>query len=110
MDFSKNFGTISPPPALRQFIGADTTGAEGISKLISNIIALFYSVAIIVLIFMLVWGAYDWLTSEGEKEKIQSAQRKIINAIVGIILFAITFAVLQVLGQFTGFQFFKGQI
>lgn len=109
MDFQKIFGSISPPPALKKFIGNDPTGAEGISRLLSNLIALFYAVAAIVLIFMLLWGAYDWITSEGEKEKVQSAQNKIINAIIGIMLFAVAFAIIQVLGQFTGFTFFVGQ-
>lgn len=108
-DIPGTFGTISPPPSLQKFIGTDTTGAAGISQFLSNLIALFYAVAAIVLIFMILWGAFDWITSEGDKEKLQSAQRKIINAIIGIVLFGIAFAVIQVLGQFTGFKFFEGQ-
>ena len=109
MDFSKNFGTITPPQALQNFLRGDPTGAGAIGKLLTNIIGLFYAVAIIVLIFMIVWGAYDWMTSEGDKEKLSSAQKKLINAFVGILLFAVAFAVIQVLGTFTGFQFFAGQ-
>ncbi|OGE25325.1 hypothetical protein A3C26_00660 [Candidatus Daviesbacteria bacterium RIFCSPHIGHO2_02_FULL_39_12] len=100
------FGIIQPPAAIREFAGSDTTGAAGISKFLTNLVALFFSVAAIVLIFMLLWGAFDWITSEGDKEKLQSAQRKIISAIVGIVLFAIAFAVMSVLGTFTGFTFF----
>lgn len=103
------FGTISPPPELQKFIGTDSTGAAGISKFLSNLITLIYSLAAVVLIFMLLWGAWDWLTSEGEKEKLESAKKKIVNAIVGIMLFAVAFAVIQVLGTFTGFTFFVGQ-
>lgn len=104
------FGKIVAPSPIQDFIGkTDQTGAAGISKFLSNLIALFYAMAAIVLIFMLLWGAFDWITSEGDKEKLQSAQRKIINAIIGIVLFGIAFAVIQVLGQFTGFTFFKGQ-
>lgn len=102
------FGQINPPEALQKFIGNDPTGEQGISKLLSNMIALFYTAAAIVLIFMLLWGAFDWITSEGEKEKLESARNKIINAIIGIMLFAVAFAVIQILGQFTGFTFFTG--
>ena len=73
------------------------------------LITLIYIVATIVLLFMLLWGAFDWLTSEGDKEKVENARRKIINAIVGIMLFAIAFAIIQVIGQFTCFKFFAGQ-
>lgn len=103
------FGSITPPLPLQQFIGKDPTGAGGISRFLSNLVALFYGLAGIVLIFMLLWGAWDWMTSEGDKEKLDSARKKIINAIVGIILFAIAFALIQILGQFTGFKFFQGQ-
>lgn len=103
------FGTISPPPALEGIIKKDPTGTGGISLFLSNLVALIYSLAIIVLIFMLLWGAWDWITSEGDKEKLDSARKKIINAIIGILLFAIAFAAIQVLGTFTGFQFFVGQ-
>lgn len=103
------FGKVSPPPALQGIVNKDSSGAGGISTILSNMIALFYTAAAIVLIFMLLWGAFDWITSEGDKEKVDSARKKIINAIIGIILFAVAFAVIQVLGTFTGFKFFVGQ-
>lgn len=103
------FGTISPPPVLDKLLQKDSTGAEGISLFLSNLIALFFSLAAVILVLMIIWGAFDWLISEGDKEKIQGAQKKIINAIIGIILFAVAFAIIRVLGQFTGFTFFKGQ-
>lgn len=106
---SNVFGKITPPDALLGFIGTDQTGAAGISKLLSNMVTLIYSLAAVVLILMFLWGAFDWITSEGDKEKVQSAQKKIVNAIIGILLFAVAFAVIGVLGQFTGFKFFAGQ-
>lgn len=107
--FGDVFGKIQPPPALQNFIGTDPTGAGGISKFLSNLVALIYSLAAIVLIFMFIWGAFDWMTSGGEKEKLESARNKIISAIIGIMLFAVAFAVIQVLGVFTGFTFFSRQ-
>src|SRR3989344_8011081 len=108
-NFKDTFGTISPPPELLPFVNKGGSGAGGISLFLTNFVALIYSIAAIVLIFMLLWGAFDWITSGGDKEKLQNAQRKIINAIIGIMLFAIAFAVIQVLGVFTGFPFFHGQ-
>jgi len=105
----KIFGIITPPDALKGLVGADPSGAGGLSIFFTNFIALIYSLAALVLVLMLVWGAWDWLTSEGEKEKLQSAQRKIINALIGIMLFAGAFAIIEVFGRFTGFTFFVGQ-
>ncbi len=104
------FGKISPPPAIQDFSRKDATGAQGISAFLSNLISLIYIFASITLLFMLLWGAFDWITSEGDKEKVKSAQNKIINAFVGIMLFAVAFAFLRVLSAFTGFEFFKGSL
>lgn len=110
MDIKDKFGTISPPPALKGLVEEEAKRAGGgISFFFSNLIVLIYAVAIIVLIFMILWGAFEWITSEGEKEKIEAARNKIIHAIIGIVLFAVAFAIIQVLGQFTGFKFFVGQ-
>lgn len=99
------FGKIMAPQAIQKL----GFGAKGISTFLSNLITLIYSLAAVVLILMLLWGAWDWLTSEGDKEKLESAKRKLINAAIGILLFAVAFAVIQVLGTFTGFKFFIGQ-
>ncbi|MBI2338247.1 hypothetical protein HYU95_03635 [Candidatus Daviesbacteria bacterium] len=103
------FGKISPPSALQNLLKNDPTGAGAISKFLSNGVTLIYSIAAIILLFMFLWGAFQWLTSGGDKEQLAAAQKRIINAIIGIILFAVAFAVIQVLGQFTGFTFFAGQ-
>lgn len=103
------FGKIQAPDAIKRFLGADQTGASGISKFLSNLIVLIYSIASIALIFMILWAAFEWLTSGGDKEKVAAARARLTYAIVGMILFAIAFAVIQVLGTFTGFKFFEGQ-
>lgn len=103
------FGKITAPDAISKLAGKDTTGASGISKFLSNLVQLIYTFAAIALLFMLIWGAFDWIVSEGDKEKLQAAQRKILNAIIGIVLFAVAFAIISILGTFTGFRFFQGQ-
>lgn len=97
------FGKVVPPKSI---IGLGF-GAEGASKFLSNLVVLIYILAGIVLVFMILWGAFDWMTSGGDKEKLTQAKDKIMNALIGILLFAAAFAILQVLGAFTGFKFFN---
>lgn len=101
------FGQIKAPSPLARLLNQDSTGGGAISKFLSNFVTLIYIVAAIVLIFMFLWGAFEWMTSGGDKEKIASAQRRIINAFIGILLFAVAFAVISLVGQFTGFTFFS---
>lgn len=97
------FGKIRPPNSIIDL----GFGASGIGKFLSNLIRLIYSLAGVAFIFMIIWGAWDWITSEGNKEKLDSARNKIMNAIIGILIFAAAFAIISVLGKFTGFTFFK---
>lgn len=103
------FGRIQPPDIIAGFLKNNPTGSGAISDFLSRLIVLIYSLAGIVLIFMILWGAFEWMMSGGDKEKIASARGRIMNAFIGILLFAIAFAVIRVLGTFTGFTFFAGQ-
>lgn len=61
--------------------------ASGIfGSVIGNIINFFVIFAGLAMLFYLLWGAFDWITSEGEKEKMEKARNKITFAIIGIII------------------------
>lgn len=105
----KIFGVIEPPAPLKGFLEKDPTGAGAISTFLSNFVTLLFSIAAIVLVLMLVWGALEWMLSGGDKEKLASARGRIINAIIGLVLFASAFAIIRLVGTFTGFTFFAGQ-
>ena len=49
------------------------------------------------LILYLLWGAFDWINSGGEKEKIAKAQQKITNAVIGMLLIFVVLAVFNLL-------------
>jgi hypothetical protein len=100
------FGVITPPAAIQQFIQrGGGTGAGGISVFLNNLIILIYIIASVVFIFMILWSAFDWITSGGQKDKLEAARKRLTHAIIGIILFAVAFAVISLVGTFTGFSF-----
>lgn len=97
------FGNITPPKAL-QNLGF---GSIGISSFANALIGLIYMLAAVIFVFILLWGAIEWLMSGGDKEKVGSAQKRLTNAIIGIIILGVTFAILDLIGIFTGFTFFN---
>ncbi len=101
------FGTVTPPPELGP-LGKES-GATAISTVITNIISLLYTVAAIIFIFMLIFSAIQWLMSGGDKEAVAKARGRITWAIIGITLLALTFVILNVLGQILNIKFFIGQ-
>lgn len=82
-DVEDIFGEVEPPKGM-DFGGNDPV--SGFGKLISFGIKTFISVAGLFLLLYLLWGAYDWIASGGEKEKITKAQQKITNALIGFVL------------------------
>jgi hypothetical protein len=46
---------------------------------------LFVVAALFALVYML-WGAFDFITSAGESDKMASARKKMVSAVIGIIL------------------------
>lgn len=97
------FGKIDAPPALEDL----GFGSIGISSFVNALIRLIYMLAAVIFVFMLLWGAIEWLMSGGDKEKVGSAQKRLTNAIIGIILLGVVFAILDLIGIFTGFTFFN---
>lgn len=98
------FGFIKPPPELQPILNKG--GAGGISFFFNNLLALIYIVAGVVFVFMIVWAALEWISSGGDKEKVANARNRLTHAIIGIVLLGIAFAIIQVVGIFTGFTFF----
>ena len=90
------FGKITPPESIG-ILGSDPAIALG--KLFEVGVRIFIIIAGISLMIYLLWGAYDWINSGGEKEKIAKAQAKITNAVIGMIL---VFIMLSIWGLITG--------
>lgn len=99
------FGEITAPPELTPLTTKGATG--GINLFLDNLVVLIFMVAAIIFVFMILWGAFEWLSSGGNKEKLESAQKRLTHAVIGIILFSVAFAILSLIGTFTGFKFFK---
>ena len=81
-------GTIKPPIST-----IPEEPAEAVGSLISLGIQLFIIVAGVTLLIVLLLGAYEWVVSGGDKEKLSKAQQKITNAVIGIIVVVVVLSV-----------------
>lgn len=89
------FGGITPPDAMN--VGGSDTPQQGLGNIIGFGIRVFILVAGLFLIFYLLWGAFDWIASSGEKEKIAKAQNKITHAVIGMVLIFVVLTVFNLL-------------
>lgn len=58
-------------------------------------------VTLAALIF-LIWGGIAWITSQGDKGKIESARKRIVFAIIGLIVAFASFFIIRAVGTFFG--------
>jgi hypothetical protein len=85
--------------------GSNEQGTTAIGTIIGNILGIFLIFAFIMAFLYLLLGGFDWITSGGDKSKLESARNKITNALIGLIVVAATWAVMSLVGQFVGISF-----
>lgn len=95
---------LTPIPALADqiIVSKPDKGFTTLGNAISNIITLAFAVAVLIVLVMLILGAYEWMVSGGDKEAVAKARNRIINALLGLAVLAIAFALTNVFGQFVG--------
>lgn len=74
-----------------------TANADGnkLNDLITDIINVFSVIVGIVAVVMLIFGGFRYVTSGGDSGKITSAKNTIVYAIVGLVIVALSQAVVQ---------------
>lgn len=84
--------------------GADqhTSTDGGFGTFMSSMMGAAMVVAAIAAFAFMLWGAVEWITSAGDKSKMESARNKITNSIIGLIVLAAVVAIYTVLQQFLG--------
>ena len=91
-------------PTVGGIAGGKTLGYSKIGEFISNVLSLAFALAVLTVLIMLVWGAFEWITSGGDKETVGKARGRIINALIGMAVLAVAFALATVAAQFLGFE------
>lgn len=79
-----------------------TVGINNISDIVNKIMPVIMTAAGIILFFVLVWGGYNYMMSQGNPEKIKGAQAKITTGIIGFILLIAAYAIVKLLSTVFG--------
>ncbi len=88
---------ISGTPITGPLVGYNTIG-----DVVNNVVPFVMSIAGIILFFILMWGGYDYLMSQGAPEKIKSANAKITAGVVGFVLLILSFLITRVITYIFG--------
>lgn len=79
-----------------------------IGNVISATVGILLLVAAVLAFLYLILGGIQWITSGGDKAGMEAARNKITAAIVGLIIVAASWAVMILVGQFTGINIIGG--
>lgn len=96
------FGLIQPP----EFIDQIGFGGEGINRILDVFVLLIFSVGTIIFLFMILVSAVQWISSGGDKEAIAGARKRVTNAVIGLILLAVAFMLLRIIGTVLNLKLF----
>jgi len=80
------------PPA-----GRAISPETNVGTIIGFLVAFIIAIAFVVALFYIVIGALQWITSGGDKQKVADARNHIIAAIIGLIIIALSFVIVNVL-------------
>lgn len=107
--FSSLLMTAAPVLAQLGEIDPPETGyASSLGGLISSLLTLVMIIAAILVFLYLIMGGIEWITSGGDKSKTEGARNKITAAIVGLVILAASYALLQFALNFLGFDGLSG--
>jgi hypothetical protein len=103
--------TISAASEIKTVDGAATL--QGLEVVFENIVTIALGLGGVLLFLMLIMGGFKFITAGGDPKAIEGAKKTLTYAIMGIVLVALSFLILQFISTFTGvdvtqFKIFQG--
>jgi len=92
------------PPTNAYSQGSDTTAGalSNLELFISNIIGFITVIGGVFFVIYFVLGAFEWITSGGDKGKAEKARQRITNGAIGLVILVASYAIIGLLGSFIG--------
>ncbi len=86
-------------PVLNQFTTPSQAGA-GLAFYIGQIWKALVIVGGLAFLIYFIIGGLQWITSGGDKAKVEQAQKQITNALTGLIILVASFAIVSLISEF----------
>ncbi len=101
MNLADLFSIFAAGPFGEVRVDGPLTGdpVAGLSQLIVFGVRSLIFVAGLALLAYLLWGAFDWINSGGEADKLTEARSKMTHAVLGMILIFVALAVFVLVGD-----------
>ena len=74
----------------------------GLGQIVGFLVAFIIIIAFLAALLYIVIGALQWITSGGDKQRVADARNHIIAAVIGLIIIALSFVIINVVIQALG--------
>lgn len=75
-------------------------GIDLVGEIFRNSYTIMLLITVVLSLIFIVYGAINWITSGGDKQKVESARKKVTFAVIGLIVAFMSFAIVALLGYF----------
>ncbi len=100
-------GPDKQPIKVQSVSGMPTGGLDTLIKAIKTGLAFITLFAIVFGLIILIYSGWQWMTSAGDKQKVQQARQRIGFTIVGLVIVFISYFILNILGVYFGVNLLK---
>lgn len=80
------------PPSDAPIINPETS----VGGIVTFAVAFIIVIAVLAAVLFIVIGAFQWITSGGDKQKVADARNHILAAVIGLIIIALSFVIINV--------------
>src|SRR3989344_2075610 len=98
-------GTIGGGSGLGPFPAPVGGGAAEIAQVVSMIVGFITIVAGIFFLFQFLIGGIEWISSTGDKQKLEKAQNRLSYAFLGLVVVVGAYGFSAIVGSILGFDF-----
>lgn len=74
----------------------------GFGQLITQILNITLTIAVVAVLLYLVWGGIEWITAGGESGKTSKARDKMTQAVIGLVVLIAVVAIMMFVQQLLG--------
>lgn len=87
--------------------GMPSGGIGAVAKLIRQGVTILLVALTVTSLIFLILGGIAWITSSGDKAKIEAARKRLVYSLIGIIIAFLSFMIINIIGQFFGVKLFN---
>lgn len=81
------------------------SGVDAPENILQTSLDLLTIIGVIAALIFLIYGGLLWVTSSGDKAKVDRARQTIMYSIIGLVVMILAFVIVQTIGYFLGSSF-----